>query len=284
MPTVEELNPQPMIDWMRERQKIYRKRQAGHPRPYTEDYAMSHYRFCNVFRELDKVTMWIRDNWRTPYAHHPKLPFAMAVARYFNHPATLAEIGFPETWNPEELNARLEARSYKEKTFSPAYIISPGGSTKPKIERVIFDYLTPIWEESEKWIVPNSIEKTWKNISRHDGFGAFIAYEVVSDLRHTPLLRKSPDAYTWANPGPGACRGLQRLLGKTGKDVRRSLPPAFMLASMRHLLIVCKQALAGEDIRFTSLEMRDIEHSLCETDKWLRVATGEGSPKERFLA
>jgi hypothetical protein len=30
------------------------------------------------------------------------------------------------------------------------------------------------------------------------------------------------------------------------------------------------------------LELREIEHSLCETDKYLRVANGEGRPRAKY--
>jgi hypothetical protein len=29
--------------------------------------------------------------------------------------------------------------------------------------------------------------------------------------------------------------------------------------------------------------MRDIEHSLCETDKYLRVKNGEGRPRAKYV-
>ena len=31
------------------------------------------------------------------------------------------------------------------------------------------------------------------------------------------------------------------------------------------------------------MEMRDIEHSLCEVDKWLRVRNGEGKPRAAYV-
>jgi hypothetical protein len=45
-----------------------------------------------------------------------------------------------------------------------------------------------------------------------EGLGPFLAYEIVTDLRFTALLENAPDIMTWANPGPGAKRGITRLL------------------------------------------------------------------------
>lgn len=48
---------------------------------------------------------------------------------------------------------------------------------------------------------------------------------------------------------------------------------------MRELL---EQAPSNLPVDFPALEMRGIEHSLCEADKYLRVLNGEGKPRARF--
>ena len=104
-----------------------------------------------------------------------------------------------------------------------------------------------------------------------------MAYEMVSDMRHTRLLEDATDIRTWANPGPGAKRGLQRLGLPYKKD-------ADAITSMRSLL-----ALTDDGYHYTlaphvprPLEMRDIEHSLCEFDKYCRVKFGEGEPRSKY--
>jgi hypothetical protein len=83
---------------------------AGKPQPWTTYRILSRYKMCNVYREQDRVTAWIRENWRAPYADHPNLWFAMCVARAINWPETLEEIAFPDTWNPKRVVAVLEDR------------------------------------------------------------------------------------------------------------------------------------------------------------------------------
>ena len=63
-----------------------------------------------MHREDDKVTKWVRENWREPYADHPNMPFSMAVARQINWPPTLEAIGFPERWNPERVKKIMQDR------------------------------------------------------------------------------------------------------------------------------------------------------------------------------
>ena len=42
-----------------ERHMIYRRREAGESPPWTADPILCNYRFTNVYRELDRVTIWI---------------------------------------------------------------------------------------------------------------------------------------------------------------------------------------------------------------------------------
>jgi hypothetical protein len=48
---------------------------------------------------------------------------------------------------------------------------------------------------------------------------------------------------------------------------------------MRELLDLSRVSLPDF---IPKLELRDIEHSLCETDKWLRVALGQGRPRSKY--
>ena len=97
--------------FMVERHNIFIKKEINNePYPWSTDPILTEYSFCNVYRELDKVTIWIRENWREPYADHRNLPFAMAVARQINWPDTLEEIGFPDIWEPEKVIAIMQDR------------------------------------------------------------------------------------------------------------------------------------------------------------------------------
>ena len=103
--------------FMVERHNIFiRKELSKLPYPWSGDPILTEFSFCNVYRELDKVTIWIRENWREPHDENPNLPLAMAMARQINWPDTLEEIGFPEHWNPERIKAIMQGRmNRKEK-------------------------------------------------------------------------------------------------------------------------------------------------------------------------
>ena len=261
--------------YINERHSITLKRSIGEPFPWTDDEILQTYSFCNVFRELDKVTVWIRENWKEPYADHPNLPFAMAVARQINWPDTLQEIGFPEHWNPERVKAIMQGRlDRKEKVYTGAYMLT-GTLGGTKVEQTIDKILTPLYE-SPPQIIPYSLEETWKKYLPYPGFSGFMAYEVVTDLRHSKYLENAEDIMTWANAGPGAKRGLNRI---HGRPLEQTIKAKQLTEEMKELLAVSGDYLL--DV-VPDLEMREIEHCLCEYDKYERVRLGEGRPRAKF--
>ena len=263
------------LSFIEERERIRLKRAAGDPWPWTKDPVLQRFRFCCVDREDDKVTKWIRENWREPYKDHPNLWFAMAVARQINLPSTLAEIGFPEVWNPRKVLRILEKRKARGETiFSGAYILgggNPGGVSK--IRYTVMDILNPLYRKgfllgvTEDYPFPGcSLQEAHTWFLEQWGFGKFLAYEVVTDLRHTRYLYNAKDIMTWANIGPGAQRGLNRLYER---ELRKSHPQSQLL---EELLRVQDWVIKNRDEKILPhIESRTIEHQLCEIDKYFRA-------------
>ena len=257
--------------FMEERHNIFiRKEINNEPYPWSDDAILTEYSFCNVYRELDRVTIWIRENWREPYADHPNLPFAMAMARQINWPDTLDEIGFPTEWRPDHVKTIMQERmAKKQKVYTGAYMLT-GTLGGTKIEQTVDKILTPLYANFPCDF--SSIENSWKSFLPYAGFSDFMSYEVVTDLRHTKWLEKAPDIMTWANPGPGAMRGLNRIFGRP-LDSKQKKP--LFIQEMRDLLSVLNNTPLP-------LEMRDIEHCLCEFDKYERTRLGQGRPRAKY--
>ena len=257
--------------FMVERHNIFiRKGINNEPYPWSDDAILTEYSYGNVYRELDRVTVRIRENWREPYADHQNLPFAMAVARQINWPDTLEEIGFPEEWRPQHVKNIMQDRmARKEKVYTGAYMLT-GTLGGTKIEQTVDKILTPLYANMPSNY--DSLEECWKSFLPYAGFSDFMAYEVVTDIRHTKWLKNAPDIMTWANPGPGAMRGLNRIFGRP-LDSKQKKP--LFIQEMRDLLAL----LNNEPL---PLEMRDIEHCLCEFDKYERTRLGQGRPRARY--
>lgn len=304
----------PLFDYMRTRHEIYLKRQACLPRSHwTDDPIFQQFRFCNVFRELDTTTIWLRQNVREKVPVDQVL-LATVLFRWFNRigtgeaiflqpslglggerPGETAWDYFARTGDASSIRASIIQYCGKGPYVTGSYIIkTPDGFNK--LDGVLwcveqfYTLVKPFyakdinhgWQRATDELTATvglfKLETVWEWLRQFPYLGDFMAYEIVTDLRHTPLLDKAPDIMTWANPGPGAMRGLNRLLGR---DLNFKQPKGKFIEEMRTLLFLSedRQFWPGD---WPSLEMRDIEHSLCELDKYLRVKTGEGTPRQRF--
>lgn len=82
-----------LVSFAAERMYIWSKKHSGLPPPYTSDPVLKNYRFCNVYRELDRQTIAIH----TSLAQIPNFPtwlLNLAFQRFVCRPATIAQIGF----------------------------------------------------------------------------------------------------------------------------------------------------------------------------------------------
>jgi hypothetical protein len=119
------------------------------------------------------------------------------------------------------------------------------------------------------------MKDAWHSLLPHHGWGPFTAYEVVCDARYTRYGERWIDTNTWANAGPGAKRGLNRLMGRPLKEPWASTSS---LVAMRLYF----EALVPRWPYEPALELREIEHCLCEFDKYERARLGEGRPRSKY--
>jgi len=275
------------FNYARERYNIFLKKDVvGSPAPWTEDKILQQYRFCNIFREDDIVTKWIRKNVREPYADHPKLLGMIVLARWFNKIETLEVIkenNLFENWNTEDAQKALGGLS---PIVSGAYIIkTPDGMNKLTgicwcLEQILPD---AVHLQAHIEVGETGLADVHRVLMDYPFLGAFMSYEIVTDLRHTFMLNQAPDIMTWANPGPGAARGLSRLLGYEANHFNRSSKKdyATMMVEMQKLLELSKQDKYWSN-EYPAWEMREVEHTLCEFDKYERARLGEGRPKQKY--
>lgn len=282
--------------FIKERHSIYQKRFSGVEWPWTDDEILQKYKFTNIYRELDAGTVYCRDSIRAPLANSQHLFFNIAAYRRYNLIETHQLLGnfvdYPremKTWLPKLLKRREKGL----KIFTGAHMLcgniaGDDGVVPPtKVEQVFGISLIKLWERREE-LAPrpdDTLESAFNRLQKANipGFGDFINYEVITDLRHTRYLKSAPDKMTWANPGPGCKRGACWLLGidfGNNADGKWVDPPSNLdyLQTMRELLGVVNLQ------RFMPvMELRDIEHSLCEFDKYMRVLYGRGRPRSTYI-
>ena len=318
--------------YARARHEIYVRRAAGRPRSeWTRDHILSQYRFTNVFRELDKTTEWFRKNVRAPLEEQTNVMLATVLFRMTNR-IEVGEAMFRQLdldgWTAFDRfrvsgvtshlkRATVSYVGKKGPFVTGAYIIT-GTPGRPKLDGVLdvvggfarkqfpFRGEDTRWSTLARHMIDNpgdvSLEEAWRWFAQVPHLGKFHSYEIVTDLRHTSLLDRAPDIMTWANVGPGAARGLNRVYGRAmsdrGKREER-VSGEQMLDEMREMLAASRfeqywpqvdtascgdgafdaRMMREHETRWPAWEMRDVEHTLCEFDKYERVRLGHGRPR-----
>lgn len=290
--------------WMRERHEIYLRKAAGKPKPWTDDESMRRWKFTNVFRELDTGTLALRKMESDSHCRNDPGLFLFNACWYraFNRAEHAKYWGWQTRL--EELEAYVRAaKKSGERLFTNAHFAC--GSLNQ-----VMRMLRKVWRRRDKMaarmIEQRTLESAFHDLMELDRMGPFTAYEVATDLRFS-VLRGAPDACSWASVGPGSRRGLRRLGLRpsvesirwlwrlAGGDRRAMAGPeqadqAVQMQSWsgeeigpvllnHHPLVAARR---GVEPALPLLEMREIEHSLCEFDKWVRVSSGQSRPRHKY--
>jgi hypothetical protein len=101
-----------------------------------------------------------------------------------------------------------------EKVYTGAYMISaPSTKGADKQAYIAETVIGDLWRRRDifdrHFNGPDSpsLRRTHELIMRSNGWGQFMAYQAVVDMRFTWLLRHAGDALTWRRPAPARCAG-----------------------------------------------------------------------------
>jgi hypothetical protein len=255
-----------LIEWVQLREKARIEGRSGDPN-------IDNWRYCNVRRQHDRVTAYVRQ-WLSSWDHHKLLVPNALMARLFNQPTTLSRIGFIEEWNPQHVrNAVNDLLQHNLRVFNPAYIVSTNGRKMDKVDYLCEYVLDPAFRSWGK-IDGTSLDELWESLHSLNGVGSFIAAQVVADLKFTERWVKADDWFTFVAPGPGSMRGMNRLRGLAPND-RKYNRAQFSMAiqPVRRIIGI------GTGINLCA---QDTQNCLCEFDKYMRLVTGEGRPKQTY--
>jgi hypothetical protein len=260
------------LHWIHERDNVRKKKESGLPKPWSDDPVFQTTYFCNVRREDDRVTRWLRSNWLVDDRNYE---FAMVLARLINKPSTLSMIGYPydkdigglaqTLW----LVGRANSLCIEERMpfWGNAYVVTTHGQPISKLQ-----YLLGLLEAAHKVLplvgVPPTCEDYHNAFKRLEGFADFMAAQIVADLKNTVFhpLANAEDWYTFCAPGPGSKRGMEWYFGK-------KVPFQQGIVQIREECYkefpynICNQ---------------DLQNCLCEFDKYMRVKTGSGRSKRKY--
>ncbi len=282
-------NAHHLYAWMDERESVRQKRDAGYPQSeWTNDAIIGTYRFTNVMREYDRYSVWVTENILDAYADDPLISARINIARHFGRADTMSAIMAMPGWADLDIDSLVKSIG--------AYIHDDAVTTRDgsRVGRKIWHSAYMIWPgpygpdgypEKHEWVLRGVVDRmrdlppqptmrgTVEALMRIPGMGGFMSYELACDLRWLSevseySLANADDIYTWANAGPGALRGLKTVTGKKPRNNDEAVDMMFALQQ------------GTEDYEWSvefprMFEMRDIEHSLCEFDKYVRAAFGD---------
>lgn len=291
------------FDFARERHAVYLRKSAGQPKPWTNDPIIANHRFCNIYRELDTVSVWIKENVIDVYEDDPNLWFMLAACRVINWPDSLAEMmdarggfGIRGRYDPGvAFKTLMDRRHRKLKTITGAYIVnSVTKKTDPelwqgnKLAVISYRTLGELWKARDEIgeCFKSTMQQSVDTLKRYSGFGPFISYQVTVDLSYSKKwLAGASDYNTFNSAGPGTTKGLSIVFhgGKGNKmaDEEKTRLLSFQLKASQN---PSYWPVSNKNMRkgVAPLSMSNISNMNCEASKHWSVFTGAGRMRSSY--
>jgi hypothetical protein len=248
---------------------------------WTTDRILKEYKFCNVYRVLDKTTQFIiRDVIETGSQDPIDVVFRVVLFNTFTKIDTFRflekELG-PLTW--ERFNRKEYETVLRRAREEDGKILFTGAFQKPQPafhEREHFVNHLALVEDLMTNDLTGHIQQAtymadiFEWILSFPGQGEFTAYQLLLNLSYTSVMNFSDMDFVIG--GPGARAGLSKLF--PGISL-----PGMEVAAMRWLVDTQDEHFARLGLTFNGLgpdhlplRLADIEHLLCELDKYARIA------------
>lgn len=288
------------FDFVVKRESIRLSKEAGDFYPWTDDPILSEYKFTNVYRHFDRTSAELIKNFYS--LHYDDAPedilMNAALFRYFGTYEFANVVGW-QTYNEFDFEGIKETArvrlANKERVFTGAYVITNQGISAPKQEVVVDTFLSglhkamPTLLEARKL---NNWEAMASAMRKLMGFGGsgFMTKETLLDTTYTGFWPSSETLFhghrftfpedweSWTPIGPGARRGISRLLGF---DEPKAVKEDVCLYNILDMKLKQKDYYPQEWI---PLSPHDIQFQLCEFDKYERVRLGQGRPRSKYRA
>jgi hypothetical protein len=272
--------------FMRARESIRLLRETDAPWPWTDDPILQKFKFTNVKREHDRTSRLLKEEFYDQHRdNHAQIQLLnCALFRYFGTIEFARAVGWQKDFQPDFLKETARKRlAAGDRVFTGAYVITNQGIKAPKQDVVVDIFLAGLWGNAgtishsrygQRW------RDTMQELQKLLGFGGtgFMAKEVMLDTMMTSFWPDGviQDRNSWCPAGPGARRGINRLLGRDLKSPMSgdaALPYMLELFHARH-------DYWPKD--WVELELHDIQFQLCEFDKYERVRLGQGRPRSKY--
>ncbi|KAF5375397.1 hypothetical protein D9615_007996 [Tricholomella constricta] len=270
-----------------ERKAIDDRRRAGMPQPWSDDPIFQKYAFCNTFRVLDKLSQYIiREVIEKGPQDPQEVLFRVTLFNTFTKIETwellVSELG-PLTW------ARYKREAYRKvltRAKQAGTTLYTGAFQKPapkfefKDAHVNHLCLLEVLMESDlpgRFLNAKYLAQVYELLLSFPSMGEFATYQLMLSLSYTELLNFSNMDFVIS--GPGASSGLGKMFGLQKIKTAKETVPGIEEEIIRWLAENQGSQFERLNLKFSGLgpdclpmDLADVEHALCEVDKYSRKA------------
>jgi hypothetical protein len=279
------------VEFIIERESIRLRRERGDPPPWTENTILQQYRFTNINRENDKVSLHYQKSIRNHYGDDSIVFPATVAYRWFNRISTCdALFNEPDLGNRSYFEIYLETEDIqvlkecigrlKPPYVTGSYIITgkPGYAKEQGVIEYIHQWCKKPWRTQwEQWKDNLPLLSDMYEWVSSEGLGSFMKGQIIADLKYVPFMMTAQDWWIWATPGPGSLRGLNIVYDK---PMDQPWPKDEWLTQLIILSDVVNPLLGKRGIY--RLHNQDLQNCLCEWSKYTKTACGLGRPRQVF--
>ena len=267
-----------------ERQRTFEARVAGTSWPWSDDPILREYKFCNVFRASDRVSLYmIRD---VAYRDDDSTPedriFQIVAFRTFSNVRTWDSVTALLERSPRLADlesgafeaALNRARDVNGGLYTGAFILCAtdayGRSTKHLNHVELFKDMFLRMHLADLLLSARSLREVYDLIHVFPLMGDFMSYQTAIDLNYSEHVNFSENDFT--KPGPGAIRGIKKVFSDLGPFTPED---AIMWMVDHQDEEFRRHGLTFRGLWGRPLHAIDAQGLFCETDKYCREAVPE---------
>lgn len=264
-----------------ERQRIFLRRAAGEPGPWTDDAILREYKFCNSYRASDRVSQFlIRDViYRGDFSAEDTL-LRIVLFRLFSKIETWValerEFGpiTRATLDGEHLGRALDRLQANGPIYTSAFILCANKAFgHDRKHRNHIELVRTMFRRDALPVAvarATSLADVYQTLLAFPLLGPFMAYQLAIDINYSPLADFSENQFTV--PGPGAERGIRKVFPGSR---RRDMAPIINWMTENQEAEAARVGVSLPSLFGRRLYAIDCQNLFCELDKYARVAFPE---------
>lgn len=266
-----------------ERQNIFWKKLNGEEAPWTDDYILQQYKFCNSYRVNDRVSQYLLKNviYNGNIYEDEDMLFRIILFKLFNKEATwellVNEFGdiTLKGFNFERYSKVLSEVTLKGvKIYNDAYISCAnkvfGYDRKHDNHLALLNKMFNEDKIAGKIKSCKTMKEAFDIIKSYPLIGNFMAYQLVTDINYSEVVDWREDEFTVA--GPGSLRGIKKCFIDTGDMSNEDI--------IRYMYEHQDEEFKRLNLDFKKigdrpLQLIDCQNIFCELDKYCREKVPE---------